>query len=202
MQFPVQLTFKVIALNPQVRVTDATGQLVLYVKQRAFKLKEHVTVFRDAEQSVPLYEIRADRVLDYNANYAITDTTGRTLGALRRDGPRSLFKARYEITGPSGEPRFRLHEENAWIKVLDGLTSEIPLVGPFVGYFFNPAYTVERDAGAQFDGDGEDVMRLKKQPAFWEGKFELSPLAELGAEDKELVLLSTLMMILRERMRG
>ena len=94
MQFPIQLSFKVVAISPQVRVTDATGQLVLYVKQRAFKLKEHVTVYRDAEQTTPLYEIRADRVIDYNAAYSIVDNAGVTLGSVRRDGRRSIFKAR------------------------------------------------------------------------------------------------------------
>lgn len=38
----------------------------------------------------------------------------------------------------------------------------------FTGYMFNPAYLIERMASVQW------TMRLAKQPAFFEGKFQLS----------------------------
>jgi hypothetical protein len=86
MGYPLQLSFKVIALSPQISITDATGRLLLYVKQKAFKLKEAVTVFADREQTVPLYAIAADRVLDFSAQYTITNAQGQVLGAVRRRG--------------------------------------------------------------------------------------------------------------------
>ena len=45
MNFPLTLNFKKLALSPQISVTDASGRLLFYVKQKAFKLKEAVTVF-------------------------------------------------------------------------------------------------------------------------------------------------------------
>ena len=54
MNYPLQLSFKILAIARQLSVTDTTGRLVFYVKQKAFKLKEAVTVFADAEQTLPV----------------------------------------------------------------------------------------------------------------------------------------------------
>ena len=48
--YPLNLSFKIIAFNPQVKVTDPSGQTVLYVKQKALALKEAVKVFADEGQ--------------------------------------------------------------------------------------------------------------------------------------------------------
>ena len=55
--FPLSLRFKLIAVASQIDVTDAQGASVFYVRQKAFKLKEAVTVYRDATQGQPLYRI-------------------------------------------------------------------------------------------------------------------------------------------------
>ena len=52
MNFPLDLRFKLLAIASQIAVTDAQGQLVYYAKQRAFKLKEAVTVFADAASAL------------------------------------------------------------------------------------------------------------------------------------------------------
>ena len=41
-----------------------------------------------------IYKINADRVIDFNANYAITTPAGKDLGHVRRHGMRSLWRAR------------------------------------------------------------------------------------------------------------
>ena len=40
MQYPLELSFKIIALAPQIYVKDARGQELLYVRQKLLKLKE------------------------------------------------------------------------------------------------------------------------------------------------------------------
>ena len=39
MNFPLRLRFKLLTLFSRIEVTDATGQLVCFVKKKAFKLK-------------------------------------------------------------------------------------------------------------------------------------------------------------------
>jgi hypothetical protein len=54
MKYPLRLSFKVLALSPQISISDAEGRLVMYLRQKFFKLREAVTIFADAEQSRPI----------------------------------------------------------------------------------------------------------------------------------------------------
>ena len=87
-----------------------------------------------------------------------------------------------------------LHEENAWIKVLDALLGEVPVLGMFTGYLFNPAYLI--------DLRGQSAFYLKKQPAFLEGKFTLEPRGPVAEQDEGLAIAGTIMALMLERMRG
>ena len=80
MKYPLNLSFKLLAIAQQITGTDAAGQVVFYVKQKAFKLKEAVTVFADVEQTKPMYTIKADRVIDFSARYDFNDQN-LTVGA-------------------------------------------------------------------------------------------------------------------------
>lgn len=195
MNFPLSLNFKAIALAPQISVTDSAGRLILYVKQKAFKLKEAVTVFADTEQTQPLYTINADRVLDISARYHINETSGFGLGTLQRQGMRSLWRAHYEIMRGGGTV-MHIREENAWIKVGDALFSQLPGLGILSGYVFNPAYLVTRA------DNGQVLMRVQKEKAFLEGKYTITKTGELSENDERLAVLSVLMMTLLERARG
>ncbi len=141
MNFPLQLRFKTFAIAPQIVVTNATGALVLYVRQQAFKLKEAVNVYADAAKTRLLYTIAADRVWDFNAQYHVTNTQGARLGSVRRRGMRSLWTAHYEIER-EGRVVFSIREENPWTKVLDGFFGQIPVLGLLAAYLFHPAYLV------------------------------------------------------------
>ncbi len=193
-RYPLTMIFKLVALAPQFSVRDAEGNLIAYVKQKLFKLKEAVTVFADEGQGTPLFSINADRVFDISARYHFADAQGADLGSVKRRGMRSLWRAHYEIL--EGETTVMIiREENPWVKVLDALFTEIPLVGMFSGYVFHPAYAASRP-------DGTAVMRMKKKPAFFEGKFEVEKLSALSEQEEKRVLLSYLMMLLLERARG
>jgi uncharacterized protein YxjI len=194
MEYPANFSFKIMALSPQLAVTDAGGNLVYYVKQKVFKLKEEVTVFSDREQTQPLYKINADRVIDFSARYHFSDTAGNALGSVKRQGMKSLWKARYDILDGE-EIVMNIAEENPWIKVADAMFGQIPLVGIASGYLFHPKYLISR-------ADGTPVLRLTKEPAFFEGKFRLDELADISEAEEQRAILSLLMMVLLERARG
>ena len=194
MEYPLQLSFKLLAIARQISVTDAHGQLVLYVKQKAFKLKEAVTVFADAAQARALYTIQADRILDISARYNFADATGNYLGSIKRQGMRSIWKAHYDVF--DGERlELTITEESAWTKVLDALVGEIPVVGMFTGYLFHPAYLVKRTNGAV-------VLRLEKRPALFEGKFTVTKHGDLAPREETRALLAIITTVLLERGRG
>lgn len=195
MNYPLQLSFKIMAIAQQLSVREATGNLIFYVKQKAFKLKEAVTIFADAEQQQPRFHINANKILDFSANYQFTDHAGAPAGSIRRKGMRSIWRASYDIYDESNNPVMSVHEENPWSKVFDSLLGEVPLVGIFTGFFFHPSYLVSRT-------DGSPVMRLKKQRAFFEGKFTIEKLTELNEADETRTLLGLIMLLLLERLRG
>jgi uncharacterized protein YxjI len=194
LNYPLTLSFKIIAVAPQISIIDANGNLVAYIKQKLFKLKEAVTVFEDEQQSRPVFNLKADRVIDFSARYHFTDQQGLTVGSVKRQGMRSLWKAQYDIY--EGESvTMRIREENGWVKVLDSLFGELPIVGMFSGYLFHPAYLVSYL-------DERVVLRMEKQPAFFEGKFQIERRGELSVEDEKRAILSLIMMVLLERSRG
>lgn len=194
MQFPLELRFKVVAISPQVSVTDAAGDVVMYVKQKAFKLKEHVDVFSDKEKTRQLYTIAADRVIDWSAKYSFTDAAGNEVGAVARKGGRSLWRAHYEVMN-GGAVEMTIREENPWAKVGDALFSDLPVVGMFAGYLFHPRYLVSR-------ADGTPVVRMEKKAAFWEGRYSVTELTDIPEDEERRAILSLLMMVLLERRRG
>jgi len=194
MNYPLQLSFEVLSIAKKLSVVDASGNLCLFVKQKAFKLKESVTVFADVEQTLPLYELTADRVIDFSASYHFKDSRGTHIGTVKRNGMKSLWKARYDIVNGGG-PVLKIQEANPWVKVLDALFCEIPVLGMFSGYVFHPEYLVARE-------DGTSLMRLKKEPAFFQGKFSIEKLGAMSEEEETRILLGLIMMVLLEKQRG
>lgn len=108
---------------------------------------------------------------------------------------RSLWKSQYDIIDENDQTKYQINEDNGWIKVFDGMVSEIPIVGMFTGYFLNPSYTVRDNAGKEY-------FRLKKMPSLIGRRFQLERLIDINDEDESLVVLSFLMMVLLERARG
>lgn len=190
LNYPLNFSFKIIAFNPQVKVTDASGNVVLYVKQKALALKEDVKIFADEAQARQLYQLKANKIIDFSAQYNITTAGGAPIGAVKRQGMRSIWKASYNIVDAAGGEVGLIHEENPWLKVLDALVSDIP----FVGMFINPAYLV--------DYRGQPVLYLKKQPAVLEGKFTVERRGTFTDAEEGLLLASIVMALMLERQRG
>ena len=195
MKFPLSLSFKVLALAPQIIAYDADGKLQFYVRQKLLKFKEAVEVFADVDQNRLLYTIKADRVIDWSARYAIADARGRALGSIARKGMRSLWRAEYHVDTASGA-HYVVREENPWAKIMDGLFSQVPVLGVLTGYLFHPAYRVTRD-----NQDGP-VMRAEKLHACFEGRYRVEAQPNLPQEDEAALSMGLVMLLLLERQRG
>ena len=107
---------KVLTLfGAQLHVYSASMQLLLYVKMKAFKLKEDITIFTDESMSQPLIRIRARQILDISAVYDIYDvSTGaeHKLGALKRKGLKSMLRDEWEIWNQHDQPVGLIQEES------------------------------------------------------------------------------------------
>ena len=134
--------------------------------------------------------------LDFSAAYNFTNASGQDLGKIARKGWASIFKAHYEVFDAQQKLNYTIREENAWVKVMDGIFGEIPIIGLFSGYLFHPAYLVT-------DTSGKVVVRLVKEPSLIGRRFSLEKkLGFTNEEDEERALLGLSMLLMLERSRG
>ena len=195
-EYPLRLSFKILALATQATVTDASGRVVLHTKQKMFKFREHVEIFTDKSRATRLADIKANKVIDWSARYDSIDASGQPIGSVGRKGWRSIWKAHYEAFNPGDNiPDFSIQEENPGAKVMDSLLGGIPIIGMATGYFFHPKYLATR-------ANGQQAMRLTKQAAFWEGKFSVDKLGDLSPREELNLILSFMMLVMLERKRG
>lgn len=195
LNFPLEFEFKIGTLANDFIAKDAQGGMIAYVRQKMFKFKEDVILFSDQSKSKELYRIKADRWIDFNANYSFTNANGAYMGSVGRKGMKSLWKASYTIFNPEKVEEYTVSEENPWAKVGDAVLGEIPIVAMFTGYLCNPKYIVK-------DGKGEIIARLSKQASFFGRKFKLDSVGAIPTEDGERIMLSLMMIVLLERRRG
>ncbi|MFY7840287.1 MAG: hypothetical protein ACOVP7_08415 [Lacibacter sp.] len=193
--YPYQFVFRIGTIHNDFRAVDASGTTKAFVKQKLFKFKEHVQVFADESQSELLYNIRANKWLDFNTTYSFEKPDGSSIGRVARKGWRSLWKAQYELYDERDTQDLIIQEKNAWTKVGDALLSEIPILGIFTGYLFNPSYTVKRP-------DGTLVATFKKEASFFGRKFNLYQEAPFEQGEEQRIQLGLMMMALLERRRG
>ncbi|HSJ02762.1 MAG: hypothetical protein ACAI34_24550 [Verrucomicrobium sp.] len=194
MNYPLKLSFKILALAPQCYVQDANGNEVCYVKQKLLRLKEKVEVFTNSTRQEMLCTISADRILDFSAAYTFRAPDGQVLGAVRRRGLKSFWKASYQIMDAKGNPAFEIQEENPFAKILDSVLGEIPVIGLLSGFLAHPRYAVTQG--------GKTLLRMTKRRAFFEGRFDIEQIEPVPSQDELGIVLSLLMFVLLERSRG
>jgi len=195
LNYPLNFKFKIGTLSNDFTAKDANDQTIAYVRQKLFKLKEKVVVFSDETKATEKYHIKANKWLDFNTAYNFTNTEGDNLGKVARKGWKSLWKAKYELYDEADQQDLVLQEENPWVKVMDAVLLEVPLLNLLSGYLFNPKYTIKRP-------DGTLVARVSKQKSFFGRKFTIDKLAEFENGEELRILLGSMMMLLLERRRG
>jgi len=196
LKFPINFVFNISSLANDFTASDANGHTIAYVRQKLFKLKEDIIIFDNENKTKENFRIRADKWIDFSTAYSITDlNTNKELGKVARKGWRSLWKASYQLIDQNQKLQYNVSEENAWVKVFDSLLSEIPFVGFFSGYFFNPTYVVTNLRE-------EVIVRIKKEASFWGKKFIIEKVKPIDNDDDQRIILGLMMMILLERRRG
>ncbi len=193
--YPYLFNFRIGTIHNDFTAKDATGQTKAFVKAKLFKLKEKVEVFSDESRTALLYTIKANKWLDFNSSYSFEKPDGTSIGRIVRRGWKSIWKASYELYDENDQQDLVLHEKNAGVKVWDTLLSEIPLLGMFSGYFFNPSYVLKRP-------DGTLVATFTKQSSFFGRKFLLDQNDKFEHGEEERIKLGVMMMALLERRRG
>jgi hypothetical protein len=91
-QFTIRRQFFTL-LGAKFQIFDAEGNLVAMSRQKAFKLKEDIRLYRDEQLTDELLTIKARSIIDFSAAYDVYDAqTNEKLGTLQRRGLKSIVR--------------------------------------------------------------------------------------------------------------
>ncbi len=194
LQFPLDFKFHIATFSNDFSVTDARGQSVFYVREKMFSFRDVIKVYRDSNKSEQLYELRSNRLIDFQQTFTITDQNGRVVGKARRKTLKSFWTATFHIYDANDNHIFTIKERSGLTRLMDGFLGGIPIIGFFSGYVFNPKYVLK-------DLIGSELMEVSKEPSFFGRKFKLANF-KAQPEHYELFILSYMMLLIADRDRG
>lgn len=192
--YPLDFRFKIGTLSNDFEAKDALGNTLFYVREKILTWRDQMKVYSDSSKSELLYEMKSNRLIDFQQTFTITDTMNNVIGKVRRKSIRSLWKSTFKLINAEDEHDYTIQEKNAFVKMWDGIFGEIPIIGILSGYVFNPSYILSNNAG-------EALLLLKKEPSFFGRKFKVEKLTTSEIDEERLVMSLTLM-VLVERDRG
>jgi uncharacterized protein YxjI len=104
---------QVFALTGKLRFFNPQGDLVLFVEQKMFRLREDLRIYSDETRSQELLLIKAQQIVDWAAAYDVLDSSsGQKIGTLRRKGWKSMLRDEWEILDPNGQLIGKLFEDS------------------------------------------------------------------------------------------
>ena len=149
---------------------DPSGQLALFAKLKAFKIKEDIRLYADEAMTNEVMSIRTQSVFDIAGTYDVFDTvTGETVGALRRKGLKSFIRDEWLVIDQAGNEAGKIVEDSQlkalvrrfidWAAFLMPQKFHVEMGGQTVATYqqhFNPfvqKITVDfsHDTGSKFD---------------------------------------------------
>ena len=108
------------------RILSPAGAMLFYIRLKAFKLKEDITIFSDETQTTSLLNIKARSIIDFSAAYDVVDTqSGEKVGAFRRKGWKSFLKDEWEILDLQDQVVGHMKEDSAMMAILRRFLSNL-----------------------------------------------------------------------------
>jgi hypothetical protein len=113
-------------LGHAFHVYDSKGDLVLYSRQKAFRLKEDIRMFTGEDMQTEVLRIQARSILDFSAAYDVVDTaSNESVGALKRKGLKSLIKDEWIIMDENGRDIGLIQEDNMLLALVRRLLTNL-----------------------------------------------------------------------------
>lgn len=110
---------QVLALTGTIRLYNPSEQLVLFSRQKMFKLREDIRVYTDESQTQELLYIQARQIIDFSAAYDIYDSFNQEkVGVLRRKGWSSMLRDEWEVLDAGDQLMGRLFEDDPGLAML------------------------------------------------------------------------------------
>lgn len=85
-------------IGASFHIYDMDGNLMFFVGQKGFKLKEDLRIYSDESKSNELLLIKARNIIDFSPIFDVYDSTeGNKIGAFKRKGMRSMLRDEWEM---------------------------------------------------------------------------------------------------------
>ncbi|MEF8873312.1 MAG: hypothetical protein V5A88_01430 [Candidatus Thermoplasmatota archaeon] len=105
---------KVLSIGNKYYMEDQRGNLVGFCKQKVFKLKEDIRIYKSKNMNKELFRIKQEEILDFSGTFEVIDSrTGQTIGFLKRKGFKSLMKDEWILMDPQKREIGRVKEDSA-----------------------------------------------------------------------------------------
>lgn len=192
--YPLNFVFKIATISNDFSATDASGNILFYVREKMFKFRDHVKVYTNSNKNQLLYDIESNKIIDFQQTFTITNHQKQVVGKVRKKTFSSFIKATYQLQDAQGNHIYTIKERSAMVRFIDSIFGEIPIIGMLSGYVFNPKYVVT-------DLKGVELVEMVKKPSFWSRKFEVQKLSNTFFNDEQVVL-SLMLMVIQQRDRG
>ena len=99
---------------------------VMCCLQKAFKLKEDITLYADDSKKLALLNIKARNIIDFSAAYDVFDSqTSQRIGVLRRKGFRSMLRDSWEVLDSREIPVGTVEEDNMMLALVRRLLTDL-----------------------------------------------------------------------------
>jgi uncharacterized protein YxjI len=113
-------------LGASFRIYDPAGNLVFFVQQKAFKLKEDIRVYADEGKTTEMLVIQARQIMDFNAAYDVVDSlTREKVGALKRKGWSSMIRDEWIVMDAQDREVGKIIEDSQLMALLRRFLSNL-----------------------------------------------------------------------------
>lgn len=113
-------------LSQKFHVFDASGAVVLFCNQKAFKLREDLRLYSGEDMKNEVMSIKTPQILDISAVYHVTDSrTGAKIGSLQRKGLKSLLRDEWLVLNGNGKEIAKIVEDSTGLAIARRLIGDI-----------------------------------------------------------------------------
>ncbi len=110
----------------QFHVFNPAGEVVMFSRQKAFKLREDIRIYTDVSESHERMLIKARQIIDFSAAYDVFDSeSGTKVGCLRRKGWSSLVRDNWELLDPHDQSIGVIKEDSMMLALFRRLLTNL-----------------------------------------------------------------------------
>jgi uncharacterized protein YxjI len=137
---------------------DGPGEPFCFVEQKRFKFKEDIRFFTDESKQQELLRIKARQRFDPRARYDVTGPSGEKVGEIQKVFGMSLIRSTYTMFDASGAETATAQEKNLIVALFRRLVGFVPYVGNFADWLPIPYHFEFRR--------GDEVLGTHSRQAF------------------------------------